>query len=210
MIHAMIDEPITPDSSEERIHWGPSTGIAITVWAALGLAAAFTLAYDKVQILIDPTFEPSCNFNPVLACGSVMVTDQASAFGFPNPFLGLIGFSIMLTVGVLLASGLVLPRWVMTGAALGTLAGAVFVHWLAFESLYRIGALCPWCMVVWAVTLPMALWFLLKVADLFGPPQVRRTAVALWSWRFTIVALWYLGVVLLILIRFWDYWSSLI
>ncbi len=206
----MIDEPMTADSSAERIHWGPGTGIAITVWAALGLAAAFTLAYDKVQILIDPTFEPGCNFNPVLACGSVMVTDQASAFGFPNPFLGLIGFSVMLTVGVLLASGTVLPRWVMAGAALGTLAGAVFIHWLAFESLYRIGALCPWCMVVWAITLPMALWFLLKVADLFGAPAVQRVAAAVWSWRFTIVALWYLGVLLLILIRFWDYWSTLI
>jgi len=27
------------------------------------------------------------------------------------------------------------------------------VHWLIFQSLYRIGALCPYCMVVWVVTI---------------------------------------------------------
>ena len=48
-----------------------------------------------------------------------------------------------------------LPRWYWVGLAVGTLLGVVFIHWLIFQSLYRIGALCPYCMVVWAVTIPL-------------------------------------------------------
>ena len=33
-----------------------------------------------------------------------MKTDQASLFGFPNSFLGLVGFSVMLTLAVLVAA----------------------------------------------------------------------------------------------------------
>lgn len=44
---------------------------------------------------------------------------------------------------MLAVSGVRLPRWYWLGLMVGTAAGAVFVHWLIFETLYRIGALCP-------------------------------------------------------------------
>ena len=49
----------------------------------------------------------------------------------------------------------------------------VFIHWLIFQSLYRIGALCPYCMVVWAVTIPL----LVVVASIALQP-LRSNAVA--------------------------------
>ena len=60
-----------------------------------------------------------------------------------------------MVTGVLARRQSSLPRWYWVGLAVGTLLGAVFVHWLIFQSLYRIGALCPYCMVVWAVTIPL-------------------------------------------------------
>jgi uncharacterized membrane protein len=198
------------DLDDSAIRWRPATGISLAVLALLGLAAAFTLSVDRVRLLVDPDYVPSCNFNPILSCGSVMTTDQAQVFGFPNPFLGLIGFAIILTVGVVLAAGVRLPAPFLLGAATGSLLGLAFVHWLIFQSLYRIGALCPWCMVVWTVTMPIALWFSLAAADRVGGPTGRRTARAIWEWRFTVLAVWYLVVVLLILIRFWDYWRTLV
>ena len=48
-----------------------------------------------------------------------------------------------------------LPQWYWAGLTVGTVLGAVFVHWLIFQSLYRIGALCPYCMLVWSVTIPL-------------------------------------------------------
>ena len=46
-----------------------------------------------------------------------------------------------------------LPRWVWLGLNLGALFGFGFAIWLITQSLYVIGALCPWCMVVWAATM---------------------------------------------------------
>ena len=198
------------DRESGEIRWGSATGVALTVWSALGLVAAFALSVDKVRILEDPTFQPSCNINPVLSCGSVMVTDQASAFGFPNPFLGVAGFSMMLVVGVMVLLRVRLPGLVLAGAAAGSVAGLAMVHWLIFQSLYEIGALCPWCMVVWAVTMPLATWFLLAAASRIPSRGLRRGVRAVWQWRFTVVFLWYVGVVVLALVRFWDYWSTLV
>jgi len=77
----------------------------------------------------------------------------------------------------------------------------VFVHWLIFQSLYRIGALCPYCMVVWAVTISL----LVVVATIaFRPPRV------LYHWRWSIATLWFTAVFLLIMVRFWNYWSTLL
>lgn len=187
---------------------GRAFGAFLIVLGLPGLAASFTLAVDKYRILEDPSFQPSCNFNPVLSCGSVMVKEQASAFGFPNPLLGVMAFSVVIALGVLITARVPMPRWVLGGLAVGSALGVVFVHWLAFQSLYRIGALCPWCMVVWTVTLPIFLWSLLLYARQI--PAVRRVAQAVWSVRFLVLLFWYLAFVVAILVEFWDYWSTLL
>ena len=77
-----------------------------------------------------------------------MVTDQASAFGPPNPFIGIAGFSVFVTVGVALLSGARLAKWFWLGLQLGATFAVVFVHWLIDQSLYEIGKLCRgawWC-----------------------------------------------------------------
>lgn len=169
-----------------------------------------TLTVEKIRILLNPSYVPSCNFNPIVACGSVMVTPQASIFGFPNPLLGIVGFTVVVVTGVLAVAKVSLPQWYWAGLAVGTLLGAVFVHWLIFQSLYRIGALCPYCMVVWAVTISL----LVVVASIVFRPVLERreSAVArvLYQWRWSIATLWFTAVFLLIMVRFWDYWSTLL
>jgi hypothetical protein len=84
------------------------------------------------------------------------------------------------------------------------------VHWLIFQSLYRIGALCPYCMVVWAVTIPL---LVVLVSILFRPVfEGGDSAVArvLYQWRWSIVTLWFTAVFLMIMVRFWNYWSTLL
>ena len=92
--------------------------------------------------------------NPILSCGSVMATDQAAVFGFPNPLIGIAAFAISSTLGLLVLSRTVLPRWVERGYLLGITLGMVFIGWLITQSLYSIHALCPYCMVVWTVVIP--------------------------------------------------------
>jgi uncharacterized membrane protein len=190
---------------------GLSVGTPSAVWILIagivGLAAALTLTVEKIEILINPDYVPSCSINPVLSCGSVMVTPQASAFGFPNPLIGIVAFSVVVVTAVLALAKVRLPRWYWAGLAIGTALGVVFIHWLIFQSLYRIGALCPYCMGVWAVTIPL---FVVVASVALRPLQSNAAARVLYTWRWSLVALWFTGLILLILVRFWDYWSTLI
>ena len=117
--------------------------LVLTIAGAIGLLAAFTLTVEKIALLKDPSYSPSCSINPVLSCGSVMSTPQAEVFGFPNPLLGIAGFAVVTALGVVLWTGAVWPRWMWWGLQTGVVFGVVFVLWLIFQSLYRIGALCP-------------------------------------------------------------------
>ncbi|WP_084270574.1 vitamin K epoxide reductase family protein [Mycobacterium avium subsp. hominissuis] len=200
---------LTPDSPA-----GPAVP-ALSAWSVLvagviGLVASVTLTLEKIDILLDPAYVPSCNINPVLSCGSVMITPQASLLGFPNPLLGLVAFTVVVVTGLLAVTKVVLPQWYWIGLTAGLVVGAVFVHWLIFQSLYRIGALCPYCMVVWVVTIAL----LVVVASIAYRPALgdRRSGPGrlLFQWRWSIVALWFTAVFLLIMVRFWDYWSTLL
>lgn len=180
----------------------------VLIGGVIGLASALTLTIEKIEILINPEYVPSCSINPVLSCGSVMITPQASVFGFPNPLLGIVGFAVVVVTGVLAVARVSLPRWYWAGLAAGALLGTVFVHWLIFQSLYRIGALCPYCMVVWSVTIPL----LVVATSIAAQPQRSANALVrgLYTWRWSLVALWFTAVVLMILERFWTYWSTLV
>ncbi|MGH3633718.1 MAG: vitamin K epoxide reductase family protein, partial [Mycobacterium sp.] len=138
---------------------------------------------------------------------SVMATPQAAVLGFPNPLIGIAAFTVVVVTGVLAVTKVALPQWYWIGLTVGSLVGAGFVHWLIFTSLYRIGALCPYCVVVWAVTIPL----LVVVASIAFRPVIGRDALArgLYHWRWSITVLWFTAVILLIVERFWDYWSTL-
>jgi uncharacterized membrane protein len=131
-----------------RQRGGP--GRVVAGAGAVGLVASFVLAVEKVLLLGDPGYAPSCDVGAV-SCYSVMTSPQSSVLGFPNPFLGMLGFTVVTTLGVLVASGVRLPRWVWTGLLAGCLAGGAFIGWLIWQSLVVIGALCLYCMVVWVV-----------------------------------------------------------
>lgn len=119
----------------------------------VGVIAAFVITQDKFQLAANPNFKPSCSLNPVVSCGSVMKSMQSHVFGFSNTYAGLIGFPVLITTGVVMLGGAVLRRWYYLGLNAGMLFGVGFVHYLFFQSVYRIHALCPYCMAVWVVTI---------------------------------------------------------
>jgi uncharacterized membrane protein len=188
------------DTRAAGVQVRPASAWWVLIAGVAGLASALTLTVEKITMLSNPSYVPSCSINPVLSCGSVMVTPQASAFGFPNPLIGIVGFTVVVVTGVLAVGRIPLPRWYWLGLAGGTALGVVFVHWL-------IGALCPYCMVVWAVTIPL----LVVVSSIaLQPLGGQAIARVLYSWRWSLVALWFAALILLIIVRFWYYWSTLI
>lgn len=186
----------------------------LTVGGALGLVAALDLTYERLQLALDPSYVPTCSINPLLDCGAVASSDQASAFGsFPNTLIGVVSFSVVLTLGVLGLMGVRLPRAARWGLQVGSLLGVAFVHWLVDVSVFSLGRLCPYCMVVWAATIPVA-WYvtLANAADgLFGERVARSPVVR--TLRLVHVApvlLWYLAVAALIGVVFADQWAAML
>jgi uncharacterized membrane protein len=179
----------------------------------LGFVASFVLAIEKYALLADPSYVPTCSLNPVLSCGSIMASAQAEAFGFPNPLLGVAGFPVVAATGAGLLAGARLSRWYWAGLQVGVTGAVVFVHWLIFSSLYRIDALCPYCMVVWAVTIPVFWYVTLRNLDAPAPrlPTALARAVAVARRHHGVVlTAWFLMIAAAILQRFWLYWSTLV
>ncbi|SER05378.1 Uncharacterized membrane protein [Lentzea xinjiangensis] len=170
----------------------------LAVGGAVGLLASAVLTIEKIALLKDPFYVPTCSINPVLSCGSIMTTPQAELFGFPNPLLGIAGFAVVTTLGVVLLTGVELPSWIWIGLQVGTTAGVLLVHWLIYQSLYEIGALCPYCMVVWAVTIPI-FWY-----------TTLRNIRPAFQYHTVVLILWYLLIAAGVLQAFWFYWSSLV
>ena len=182
------------------------TAWILVVGGIIGIFASIELIIQKIAVLSNLDFVPNCDINPVLSCGSVISTEQASLFGFPNPVLGVIGFTIVIMFGALLFAGVELPRSMWLGLNLGALAGMVFVIWLVGQSLYVIGALCPWCMVVWAVTIPI-FWQVttdnLASNKLSLGESLSEIIVAL---KWILVGSSYLIIMALIFVRWQDFW----
>ncbi|MEV6323154.1 vitamin K epoxide reductase family protein [Nocardia sp. NPDC051787] len=184
---------------------GPRAAWVLLIGGLAGWLASVALTVERFKLLTDPGYTPTCSINPILSCGSVMVTDQAAAFGFPNPLIGVVSFSVVVTLGVLSVAGLGFPRWIWGGLWLGTVFGVGFVCWLIFESLYRINALCPYCMVVWAIITPL---LAVSIDQLWGRSGGPLGILA--EWRWTLVVVFFAVVLLLVFLRFQDYWLSLV
>ena len=182
------------------------TAWILVVGGIIGIFASIELIIQKIAVLSDPDFVPNCDINPILSCGSVISTEQASLFGFPNPVLGVIGFTIVIMFGALLFTGVELPRLMWLGLNFGALAGMVFVIWLVSQSLYAIGALCPWCMVVWAVTIPI---FWQVTTDNLASNKLslgKSLSEIIVTLKWILIAATYLIIMALIFVRWQDFW----
>ncbi|WP_333618413.1 vitamin K epoxide reductase family protein [Dietzia sp.] len=198
---------VSAEPDERAGIFSPRTiGIILTIGSIVGIVAAFELTLDKIRILENPDFVPSCNFSILVSCKSVISSDQGQAFGFPNPIVGLIGFGITIAIGVALLAGVRFPRWYMVGTVLGLLFGIGWVQWFAYQTIFNIGYLCPWCMAVWTVMAPMFWYTLLHTLGRFTTAGWVR---ALRAWHLIPLVLWYLLVIGTILVHFWDfYWAD--
>lgn len=163
--------------------------------------------------LANPSYQPECNLNPIFSCTSVTDSKQAKAFGFPNPFLGMAGYAVIATIGASLLAGARYKKWFWRSLLAGLAFATLFIHWLIYQALYNIGALCLYCMVVWATTIPMfwyTLLYSLREKIVPTPKSTKSFVKFIQKHHGDILLGWYLIIFVLILKRFWYYWSTLI
>lgn len=180
---------------------------------SIGFVSAFTLAIDKIAILKDPNYVPTCSISPLISCGSVMQTPQSEVFGFLNPLLGIAGFAVIITIGMAIIAGATFKRWFWLGMQAGATLGVVFISWLYYQSVFTIGALCPFCMVVWAITLPL-FWYItlynLRTKVITYSPKWKHYVDFMQKHHGDILLAWFGIGIGIIVIQFWYYWSTLI
>ena len=161
----------------------------------IGLWASFQLMIEKIHTLEDPGAVLSCDFSIVLQCAKNLDSAQGELFGFPNPILGLVGFMAPVVVGAAILAGARFNSWFWVTFNLGVAGAFTLCMWLAYQSIFNLSTLCPWCMVVWSVTIPM-FWAVtlrnIAVGAIPAPRKLRKTAKAAYSWVPVITLLGYI------------------
>ncbi|MFJ4869166.1 vitamin K epoxide reductase family protein [Streptomyces sp. NPDC088757] len=189
---------------------GAGRGLAwlLVATGAAGVLSGWVITLDKFLLLEDPGFTPGCSLNPVVSCGSVMKSEQAAVFGFPNPMLGIATYAVVVAIGAGLLAGARYRGWFWLGLNAGTLFGVGFCTWLMHQSLYEINALCLWCCLAWVATLLM-FWSVtahnVRTGVLPAPAGV-RTFFGEFAFAPPLLHVGIIG--MLVLTRWWDFWTS--
>src|SRR5690606_31813688 len=84
--------------------------------ACISLLASFVLSIDALALAADPDAVLACDVSSTLSCGKVALSWQASLFGFPNAFLGMVAEPVVITIAVASLGGVRFPRWFMASA----------------------------------------------------------------------------------------------
>lgn len=149
----MTDAPRTPPP-------GIRPGAALAVWwilaGLIGWGVAFMIYREYIGQLTDvaPTF--SCDISPLVTCGPNLLSPAGNLLGFTNAILGMVLFlgPVFAGVAALAAPG-GMRAWYWRVFAAFTLGGYLLVHVFAYRSVFEFGSLCPWCMIIWLVTIPL-------------------------------------------------------
>ena len=149
---AVLDDPDLDRPAPLR--WRRRTAIEMAISGAIGLIASFVLSIDFVKLAANPDAALGCSINSKINCATVAKDWAAHLLGtyFPNAFLGIAAEAVVITVAVALIGGVLFPRWFMLTAQGIYSVGFLFAWWLFAESFFRIGALCPWCLLITVTT----------------------------------------------------------
>jgi uncharacterized membrane protein len=191
------EEQILPPMTRAR-----PFGWLLVITGVVGWLASGILVLEKLETLKDANHVTVCDVNPWISCGQVMLSWQSSVFGFPNMFIGIVAFAVIITTGMGLLAGATFSRWYWLGLQAGVTLGFAFVAWLWSQALYDIHILCPFCMVVWAAMIPLFVWVTIRNAIHGAIPVPAGLARTLGDYGWIITALLYVAVIASIFFAF--------
>ena len=102
---SVAERPLPPMTRDRPFAW------LLLITGAVGWLASGALVLEKLEVLKDPSHVTVCDVNPWISCGQVMQTRQGSECRFPNVFMGIVAFAVIITT------------------AMGLIAGATFAPW---------------------------------------------------------------------------------
>ncbi|XTR52665.1 vitamin K epoxide reductase family protein [Pseudarthrobacter sp. So.54] len=193
---SVADRPLPPMTRVRPFAW------LLLITGVVGWLASGALVLEKLAVLKDPSHVTVCDVNPWISCGQVMQTWQGSVFGFPNMFMGIVAFAVVITTAMGMLAGATFARWYWLGLQAGVTLGFAFVVWLWSQALYSIHILCPFCMVVWAAMIPIFVWVTVRNVSHGVLPRFTGPARIVGDSGWIAVALLYVAVVASIFFAF--------
>ncbi|MBG6179328.1 vitamin K epoxide reductase family protein [Arthrobacter sp. CAN_A1] len=177
------------DSPAPRFARDRPFGLLLVITGLVGWLASGQLVLERLAVYADPDYVTSCDVNAFVSCGEVFKTWQASLLGFPNPLLGIVAFSVIITTGAMLLGGAQVARWYWLSLQVGVSLGMVFTVWLWSQALFAIGILCTYCIVVWAAMIVLTIFLTSRNMLRGALPAGPRARALLGSWTGTTAAL---------------------
>ncbi|NII70765.1 vitamin K epoxide reductase family protein [Microbacterium ulmi] len=183
----------------------PPRGLAI-FWIVAGAAGgivSFLLYLEYVGQLQGTEPLISCSWGVVVTCGPNLLSPGGNLLGFTNSLIGLVLFGGPVHAGVsALAAPAGLRTWYWRVYGVFVLGGFLLVHVFAWRSVFEYGSLCPWCMIVWLVTIPL-FWFTLgwELRDGVWGDRPRRVGAVVFSWAVLLTILDYAAIAIAAQVR---------
>jgi len=181
--------------------------LTIIVFSITGIAASLILSIEYLTLLKDSGTKLSCDLSSIVSCSSVMKSSEANIFGFPNPYIGLISYSIFLTFGVLMLLNDSFPKFLKRLALIGSFVGFAFSYFLLFASVFKLNKICPYCILscVSATNIFFAMVIFSLNQELIGIPEKFKGSIQNFitkGWYVPVIAVWYVVVVGMVVIKF--------
>jgi uncharacterized membrane protein len=143
----------TVSATKPRTATGRAPGWAVTASLSLSLVALAVASYLTVTHYADPS-SLACPDSGVVNCTLVTTSPESMLLGIPVAVLGLawaVGMVMLCTPWAWYAR----TAWVDRVRLVGSAAGAVFVIYLVYAELFRIGAICLWCTAIHVSTVAL-------------------------------------------------------
>lgn len=181
----------------------------MAISAGLSLVASLVLSIESIHLAANPEASLSCSVNDIINCASVMKSAESELFGFPNSFLGLMAEPVVITVAIAGLMGVRFPRKFMAAAQIGYGVGLLFAYWLFYVSVFTIGALCPWCLLVTVSTTAVffsLLRYNIREDNLYLPAKWKKRSQD-WIKRDYdkfLVSVWLFAMTVLVLVKYGD------
>jgi len=171
---------MVPETSQKR---PVVLAVSLIVFGVIGWIAAFALTVEKFELLKNPGTVLSCDYGFLVQCSKNLESAQGSLLCFPNPILGLTGWTAVIVVGAALLSGARFANWFWVLFNIGTALAFALIVFLIVTSIYFLGTLCPWCMVTWIVTIPTFLAVTLRnLSTIPRTGALKRFAQGAYGW----------------------------
>ena len=141
-----------------------------TTWVlslgGLGVSVYLTIAHFNTSVSL------VCPATSTINCEKVTTSAESYAFGIPVAVLGLAFYLFMAVANSPWMWRVTWPplRWARIGSVI---VGILFVLWLLYSELFKIGAICLWCTSVHVITFCLFALIVFAAAAGYGVAKTR-------------------------------------